>query len=418
MDYSTGTELWKYQWDFIHNPEGGWHIFEEVEEGEMLYPQNDLDEVLSVIQEIKQSNINGGAINYYLRFNKEIYAFAENVELGNKTYDYIMIDAPLLNHEEGKKELVSDRYNLGNVTTKNIPHSNVEYEVIPIKFDKYNYLNDTYEDAYFHVYVTAEDVDDLINFLFYQTFSIEEINTGITDAINDGEGFNATGAACNICIRASLHHIANDNVLFPYAIGSEIGAQGTQSYNGKISGVGRANNIYIEMAKWVNSGIYSDLANYESTLNNYDYQEWIGYCEENQTCLNNRQSAASDTLINSAEPITEFEYIPKNVTINMDGEDCNIPNFNDLQNQANNGYIIVGVRRNTGISDNSYNSGHIVLISPYEEGSGSDDNRLSYVSTSDTEIFFPRTVECGGDIKELGWLLKDFAKDMEWYRYK
>ncbi len=36
MDYSTGTELWKYQWDFIHNPEGGWHIFEDVEEGEMV----------------------------------------------------------------------------------------------------------------------------------------------------------------------------------------------------------------------------------------------------------------------------------------------------------------------------------------------------------------------------------------------
>jgi hypothetical protein len=36
MDYSQGTELWKYQWDFIHNPEGGWHIFEDVEEGEMI----------------------------------------------------------------------------------------------------------------------------------------------------------------------------------------------------------------------------------------------------------------------------------------------------------------------------------------------------------------------------------------------
>jgi hypothetical protein len=23
MDYSAGTELWKYQWDYIHNPEGG-----------------------------------------------------------------------------------------------------------------------------------------------------------------------------------------------------------------------------------------------------------------------------------------------------------------------------------------------------------------------------------------------------------
>jgi hypothetical protein len=137
MDYSSGTELWKYQWDFIHDPEGGWHIFEDVEEGEMAYPQNDLDEVLSVIEEIKQSNINGGALNYYLQFNKEIYAFAENVELGDKTYDYIMIDAPLLNHEEGKKELASNRYYIGNVTSENIPYANEEVEVIPIKFEKY-----------------------------------------------------------------------------------------------------------------------------------------------------------------------------------------------------------------------------------------------------------------------------------------
>jgi hypothetical protein len=33
MDYSTGTELFKYQWDFIHNPEGGLFIFEDSEEG-------------------------------------------------------------------------------------------------------------------------------------------------------------------------------------------------------------------------------------------------------------------------------------------------------------------------------------------------------------------------------------------------
>jgi hypothetical protein len=33
MDYSGGTELWKYQWDYIHDPEGGWFLFEDVEEG-------------------------------------------------------------------------------------------------------------------------------------------------------------------------------------------------------------------------------------------------------------------------------------------------------------------------------------------------------------------------------------------------
>ena len=34
MDYKNGTDLLKYQWDFIHNPEGGLFLFEDSEEGE------------------------------------------------------------------------------------------------------------------------------------------------------------------------------------------------------------------------------------------------------------------------------------------------------------------------------------------------------------------------------------------------
>jgi len=36
MDYSAGTELFKYQWDFIHNPEGGWFVWEDSEEGAVI----------------------------------------------------------------------------------------------------------------------------------------------------------------------------------------------------------------------------------------------------------------------------------------------------------------------------------------------------------------------------------------------
>jgi hypothetical protein len=36
MDYSSGTELFKYQWDFIHNPEGGWFVFEDSEEAQAV----------------------------------------------------------------------------------------------------------------------------------------------------------------------------------------------------------------------------------------------------------------------------------------------------------------------------------------------------------------------------------------------
>ncbi|ALO13806.1 hypothetical protein L21SP5_00124 [Salinivirga cyanobacteriivorans] len=56
MDYSTGTELWKYQWDFIHNPEGGWHIFEDVEEGALI---TDESEILEILDEIKEGYENG-----------------------------------------------------------------------------------------------------------------------------------------------------------------------------------------------------------------------------------------------------------------------------------------------------------------------------------------------------------------------
>ena len=78
-----------------------------------------------------------------------------------------------------------------------------------------------------------------------------------------------------------------------------------------------------------------------------------------------------------------------------------------------------GVRRNTETESNgNYKSGHIVIISPYVEGSGNEEGRDDYKTTTGVTIYFPRTVECGGNIKKLGWLSDDFAKDMEWYRYK
>src|SRR6056297_1043825 len=56
LDYSQGTELWKYQWDFIHNPEGGWHIFEDVGEGALI---TDESEILEILDEIKEGYENG-----------------------------------------------------------------------------------------------------------------------------------------------------------------------------------------------------------------------------------------------------------------------------------------------------------------------------------------------------------------------
>ncbi len=71
MDYSTGTELWKYQWDFIHDPEGGWHIFEDVEEGELV----DVGDTLIIsITNIENSQLAPPAeYNLTIEFSTENY---------------------------------------------------------------------------------------------------------------------------------------------------------------------------------------------------------------------------------------------------------------------------------------------------------------------------------------------------------
>ncbi|ALO13801.1 hypothetical protein L21SP5_00119 [Salinivirga cyanobacteriivorans] len=202
-----------------------------MEEAEIVYPQNDLDEVLSVIEEIKQSNINGGALNYYLRFNKEIYAFAKNVELGGKTYDYIMIDAPLLNHEEGKKEIASDRYTIGSAISENIPYTNEEIETIPIKFEKYVPMYETYEDAYFHVYVKAEDVDSLIHYISSVTGQQFDEAILINKAYSVAASISGENSECNTGLRKYVLEVSGDSILFP------------QSMNGRVANPGQANDI-------------------------------------------------------------------------------------------------------------------------------------------------------------------------------
>ncbi|ALO13823.1 hypothetical protein L21SP5_00143 [Salinivirga cyanobacteriivorans] len=102
MDYSTGTELWKYQWDLIHNPEGGWHIFEDVEEGEIGVIDNRF--VYNILNEIRLSNLYGIPIQFqnpYINFPDidEFRVHASDLKIGNHTYDKIFIIGSLENEQ-------------------------------------------------------------------------------------------------------------------------------------------------------------------------------------------------------------------------------------------------------------------------------------------------------------------------------
>ncbi|MDX9771734.1 MAG: hypothetical protein RBT19_15330, partial [Tenuifilaceae bacterium] len=90
MDYSAGTELFKYQWDFIHNPEGGWFVWEDSEEG---MAKNTTQAIVEIVEKIRCGYVSTRPINFYMsRFtNKKnqltnCRCFADNHE-----YKYISI---------------------------------------------------------------------------------------------------------------------------------------------------------------------------------------------------------------------------------------------------------------------------------------------------------------------------------------
>jgi hypothetical protein len=89
MDYSDGTELWKYQWDFIHDPEGGWHIFEDVEEGEFVL-EDGVNAISRTIRAIRcAQNLNQPTTTLYFgRYDYDIEVGDLAVELGWVRPDY------------------------------------------------------------------------------------------------------------------------------------------------------------------------------------------------------------------------------------------------------------------------------------------------------------------------------------------
>jgi len=89
MDYSAGTELFKYQWDYIHNPEGGWFVFEDSEEGETL---NKLG-LQELIDRIKKANLK--KLNYIQFHDYKTSNVAKKVVYLQQTVKLIEDQIPL-----------------------------------------------------------------------------------------------------------------------------------------------------------------------------------------------------------------------------------------------------------------------------------------------------------------------------------
>lgn len=86
MDYNdNGTRLHKYQWDFIHNPEGGLYVFQDEEEGAAY----SLTAVKSAIEKIRYGYVKNKNIDFSGSIRN--ISHADNVKLLNsKTYKQIV----------------------------------------------------------------------------------------------------------------------------------------------------------------------------------------------------------------------------------------------------------------------------------------------------------------------------------------
>lgn len=96
MDYSTGTELFKYQWDYIHNPEGGLFVFEDSEEGAFSLPCvgwfDDCKDVIEIIETFRNARVNGNKVKITGQEKAEERIFVANsVKFGDTDYKKIRL---------------------------------------------------------------------------------------------------------------------------------------------------------------------------------------------------------------------------------------------------------------------------------------------------------------------------------------
>ncbi|WP_057951417.1 hypothetical protein [Salinivirga cyanobacteriivorans] len=330
MDYSTGTELWKYQWDFIHNPEGGWHIFEDVEEGESGVIVNK-SKIMAVLDTLKNAYANGNSQVSYNYSTSILYH--SSVALGDADPIQIQIEFYPRNQEVKINPGLYNEYPEENIYQQQGDFTSLRFEGIG-----------TGGHDVLHIDVDSDNVDVLKNYLYGA--DLEHIQQFADSAMLIGESWETPGVeyTCNNTIRAYLYYMKNETVLFPVTdpenpdsrFGSGLETQdGPTAFKGLISWTGTANRIYEDL----NS---NSLTEYFERLTKPSTQTWNVF-------------------------------------------------FDDIQNQANLGEIIIGVVKESG-------PGHIVAIVPKTLFSGTPEKTKV---GDDFDVELPIAIEAGTDTKAI-----------------
>jgi len=141
----------------IHDPESilfAWG--QDEEEGAMISANN--DRIIKILNQIRNNNAIGAEYDFLLSYNKGLDCFGREITLDGKEYEFIAIDAPLLNHEEGRKTIISNRFLIDD----QIQYQNkvVKDKMVAFSFQQYNSSCQCYTDAYFHIFIPTKNAND------------------------------------------------------------------------------------------------------------------------------------------------------------------------------------------------------------------------------------------------------------------
>ena len=389
---------WKCQWDFIHDPEGGWHIFEDVGEGESGVIVNK-SKIMAVLDTLKNAYANGNSQVSYNYSTSILYH--SSVALGDADPIQIQIEFYPRNQEV--------KINPGLYMEN--PEENIYQQQGDFTSLRFEGIGTGGHDV-LHIDVDSDNVDVLKNYLYgriYQTFELDSISQEVEEVIDDIESDSLLDAlaTCNLCVRRAFRRITLTDVLYPIHL---------NNYNGKITALGKANDIYCDFLRWYHNDSYLSIQ-----------QTYVDpLIEDNIQIAQEFDSAGYANILvedfRSDLEITEFESIEKDLTVEHGGDQYSIPDYNSLQDLADQGSLIIGVRKNESQgSDGHYSSGHVVVLLPYNEEDNQDLNttRNSMQTIySGITIDYPFAMECGGDQKRQGWIGTESFLNMKWYIYK
>jgi len=325
-------------------------VAQDEEEGEMRTD----DLIKKIITGIRNANISKKSTIKISDYYTTNYPYGKNVP-DWKTVDYgndniFDVSLSLYNVlDEKEKNIV--KISTFKEEEKNRKYSTdkafIDGKCLTIKFDYKNR-----DECGIEIAIPNKQKQKLKDYLFGAL--IKQFSKAADTATSCAFSWSGNSMACNIGVRTAIYFYKNDKVLFPEDPGSGLFKADQKPYLiGKITNPGKANNIYDDL-------------------------------EDNE--------------------LSEFKPI-SNAT------DCNYPDFDELQEQANNGAVIIGVRKNNS------GSGHIVLIMPDSFNEKTNEEILFEIEGE--EINLPIVLECGIGTKTIRpFKDKNHISYYMWYKYK